>query len=144
MQRRPYFAYGSNMDPDQMKERCPAASSTGVVLLTGWDILINSRGVATIVPNASTSIEGVLWSVTSECLTALDYYEGIADGLYRRAQVEVGWDGELIESLVYVAADFVPGLPRSGYLETILRGADRFGLSPAYRRRLDHLRGGTK
>jgi gamma-glutamylcyclotransferase (GGCT)/AIG2-like uncharacterized protein YtfP len=144
MQRRPYFAYGSNMDPDQMKMRCPAASSTGVVRLAQWDILINARGVATIVPNEATSVEGVLWSVTPTCLDALDHYEGIADGLYRREIVEVDQDSEMIETLVYVAADCVPGEPRTGYLEIILRGAESFGLSPAYQRRLGDLRSAAK
>jgi gamma-glutamylcyclotransferase (GGCT)/AIG2-like uncharacterized protein YtfP len=144
MPRQPYFAYSSNMDLDQMRRRCPAAASLGVVRLAGWDILINTRGVATIVPKDATGIEGVLWSVTPACLTALDHYEGVADGVYRRALLEVERDSETVESLVYIAADCAPGEPRTGYLETILRGAEQFGLSPAYRRRLDDLRSSTE
>lgn len=138
---RNYFAYGSNMDAEQMARRCPEATALGVAILDGWDVAINDRGVATIVPDPAALVEGVLWRVTETCLRALDRYEGVASGLYRREQLALHGEGGLLEATVYVATSSEPGGPRAGYLESILAGAAAFGLSTGYRRRLEALAG---
>ena len=138
-----YFAYGSNMNPTQMGERCPAAIALGVVTLQGWDIAINERGVATILPatnsDESEAMEGVLWSVTASCLETLDCYEGVRSGIYRREEVRVVTAGQEVAAIGYVASSSGHGDPRPGYLETVLAGADHFKLSSAYRTRLERL-----
>ena len=73
--RRPYFAYGSNMVLTQMQQRCPAAQDMGIARLDGWRWRINQHGYATIVPEQSAYVLGVLWSLTSACEAALDDYE---------------------------------------------------------------------
>ena len=50
---RCYFAYGSNMDADQMGRRCSAAAIIGTASLEGYRFIINSRGVATVAPYGS-------------------------------------------------------------------------------------------
>ncbi|KAI1375288.1 hypothetical protein F4677DRAFT_133205 [Hypoxylon crocopeplum] len=45
-----YFAYGSNLSPTQMHERCPLSTPVGLARLPGWIWLINKRGYANIVP----------------------------------------------------------------------------------------------
>jgi len=143
MSRQNYFAYGSNMNPTQMRERCPAAFALGVVILRGWDIAINERGVATILPadnsDQSVAMEGVLWSVTDSCLETLDGYEGVRSGLYRREEVRVVTADQGVEAVAYIASSSGHGDPRPGYLETVLEGADNFKVSPAYRIRLERL-----
>jgi gamma-glutamylcyclotransferase (GGCT)/AIG2-like uncharacterized protein YtfP len=141
MDRNFYFAYGSNMNPDQMAVRCPEAAPAGVALLKGWRVAINSRGVATIVPDeAGSFVEGVLWWVTEACLRSLDRYEGVARGNYVRKTLQVRLDHQVVQAIVYVASSSDLGEPRSGYLEDILNGANHFSLSRAYRRRLEALR----
>ncbi len=141
--RQNYFAYGSNMNPTQMGERCPAAIALGVVTLQGWDIAINERGVATILPadnsDESVAMEGVLWSLTASCLETLDCYEGVRSGIYRREEVRVVTAGQEVAAIAYVASSSGHGDPRPGYLETVLEGADHFKISPAYRTRLERL-----
>jgi len=142
MSRENYFAYGSNMNPTQMGERCPAAIALGVVTLQGWDIAINERGVATILPaddDEPVAMEGVLWSVTDGCLETLDGYEGVRFGLYRREEVRIVRLDQHVEAVAYIASSSGHGDPRPGYLETILEGADHFKISPAYRIRLERL-----
>jgi gamma-glutamylcyclotransferase (GGCT)/AIG2-like uncharacterized protein YtfP len=137
-----YFAYGSNMNPDQMKVRCPKATPAGLAVLEGWDVAINSRGVATILPDEARGVvEGVIWRVTETCLQSLDRYEGVASGTYIRERFEVRLDHDLVAAIVYVASSSDLGEPRSGYLEGILHGASHFGLSGAYRLRLEALAG---
>jgi hypothetical protein len=139
-----YFAYGSNMDPDQMADRCPAAVPVGVGLLDGWNIVINDRGVATIVRDFIGSIvEGVVWRVTGRCLESLDLYEGVAKGLYSREMLPIRHRSQAVRSIVYLGSSSERGRPREGYLERILGGAAHFGLSETYRRRLESLSGGA-
>ena len=143
MGRQNYFAYGSNMNPTQMGNRCPAAVALGVVTLPGWDIAINERGVATILRADSgdepVAMEGVLWSVTDGCLETLDRFEGVRAGIYRRREVRIVGADEDVAAIAYVASSRGHGDPRPGYLETILEGADHFKISPAYRIRLERL-----
>jgi gamma-glutamylcyclotransferase (GGCT)/AIG2-like uncharacterized protein YtfP len=136
-----YFAYGSNMNPDQMAARCPEARPASVAILEGWNVAINSRGVATIVPDEARGVEGVLWCVSETCLRSLDRYEGVAGGLYVRETFQVRREHEFVPAVVYVASSSDPGEPRPGYLAGILHGANHFGLSRTYRRRLESLSG---
>jgi len=66
-----YFAYGSNMNLDQMAYRCPAASVVENVRLDGYRLTFCGRGkgsgVATILPEEGSQVEGVLWKITPEC-----------------------------------------------------------------------------
>jgi len=42
-----YFAYGSNMDKDQMANRCPESNFAGTALLKDYRFIINRRGIPT-------------------------------------------------------------------------------------------------
>jgi hypothetical protein len=96
--------------------------------LDGWRFLINQQGYATIVPDQSAYVLGVLWSLTSACEAALDDYEEIATGLYTKAYIEI----QDTPTLVYLATNALPGRPRAGYLEAIIAEAYRRGFDPAY------------
>lgn len=128
LSQRPYFAYGSNMVPSQMHRRCPAAQDLGMARLDGWRFLINQEGYATIIPDQSAYVLGVLWSLTSACEAALDNYEKIATGLYIKTPIEI----QSTPVLVYLATNALPGHPQAGYLEAIIAEAYRRGFDPAY------------
>ncbi|KAL7795790.1 hypothetical protein V8C37DRAFT_373451 [Trichoderma ceciliae] len=44
-----YFAYGSNLSTEQMRQRCPFSTAVGLGKITGWRWIINRRGYANIV-----------------------------------------------------------------------------------------------
>ena len=71
---RLYFAYGSNINLDQMTFRCPSAEVVSPVTLNGYRLLF--RGVATIAPDPVAQVKGLLWKLTPECERSLDHYEG--------------------------------------------------------------------
>jgi len=132
-----YLAYGSNLNLNQMALRCPAAQPIGRARLDGWEFRINDRGVATVVPSITGTVFGGIWRVTTRCLRALDRYEGVSSGLYRRSSVVVVLeDGSECEAIVYVGDSSRPGAPRPGYLAGILAGAVDFDLPDHYRARL--------
>lgn len=130
---RLYFAYGSNMDEEQMKDRCPDATTVGTARLPGYRFIINSLGVATVVPDGSSAVHGVLWRITAECEARLDRYEGVEWGTYTKETLGVeAEDGQAIEALVYLAGDSEPGEGSDGYMEGIAAAAGHQGLPAAY------------
>jgi len=127
-----YFAYGSNLDSDQMRDRCPGSTEVGIARLLDYEFRINSRGVATVVRQGGRSVIGLLWAVSGFHLAALDRFEGVARGLYRRVLESVERTDGKSQAYVYVAADEVIGKPRPGYLERIIEVADARGFPVDY------------
>ena len=92
MEERLYFAYGSNINLDQMAVRCPAATVVGPVVLDNYELLFRGNrsgcGVATIEPLPGNQVHGLLWKLTPECEQALDFYEGYPR-LYEKEDITV-------------------------------------------------------
>ena len=128
-----YFAYGSNMLPEQMEFRCPGSFPVGVATLKGWKFVINDRGVASIGKDENSDVIGVVWDISDEHEATLDGYEGVADDWYYKDYIDVVIDdGSKINCLVYIDPNVSHGPPREGYLEKILGGATNFELPPEY------------
>ena len=96
MEHAMYFAYGSNMNLDQMAYRCPAAEAVCTAKLEGYELFFAGRpgnGVASIRPKQGGTVVGVLWKLTEACEKSLDHYEGFP-ALYGKETVRVrGSDG---------------------------------------------------
>ena len=91
MSEQLYFAYGSNMNMDQMAFRCPDASVVGVVRVDDYRLTFcgsGYAGVATILPQAGSHVDGVLWRISAADEKHLDFYEGYPR-LYGKEPVEV-------------------------------------------------------
>jgi gamma-glutamylcyclotransferase (GGCT)/AIG2-like uncharacterized protein YtfP len=77
-----YFAYGSNLDQKQMRQRCPGSKLIGPARLPGYKIAFAgwSRGwgggVATVVRRKGSVTPGLLYLVPKEDLAKLDRCEG--------------------------------------------------------------------
>ena len=75
MSRKEYFAYGSNLNFEQMAYRCPEATVVGTAKLDGYE-LASRRGYLTVLPKEGASVEGLIWSITGHDEFQLDCYEG--------------------------------------------------------------------
>src|SRR5262245_32456955 len=77
-----YFAYGSNMDPDQLRERSPDHRIVGLAALRDHRLffpLYSNRwngGVASVQPHHGDTVWGVLAELTDADLRSLDGFEG--------------------------------------------------------------------
>ena len=113
------FAYGMNTNSAQMAHRCPAAVSLGVAELDGYELVF--RGCADIRAREGTTMEGVLWDITDDCLAALDILEGYPT-YYTRYDVPVFHNGEWKSAMVYKmnSGDIFP--PNAGYLRMLFEG----------------------
>jgi gamma-glutamylcyclotransferase (GGCT)/AIG2-like uncharacterized protein YtfP len=127
-----YFAYGSNMCPEQMARRCPGGQALGQAELRDWRFLINTRTYATIEARPGAATHGVLWSLTPEHITELDHYEAVAEGMYFKKTIIVQRTDGPVEALVYIDPVCEFGQPEPAYLQTILDGAAHFGLPAEY------------
>ncbi len=69
-----YFAYGSNLDVEQMAGRCPGARMRHPYTLKDWRLVF--RGVADVIPAEGHEVRGGLYTITAEDEAGLDRYEG--------------------------------------------------------------------
>ena len=127
-----YFAYGSNMEVDAMRERCPSARSLTAAILPNWEFRINERGFATVVRHPGKTVHGALWHLDSAAEAALDHYEALEEGLYRKEIHSVLVDGHPRDAMVYLATHSRPGRPHPGYLEGIIEAARGWDFPSAY------------
>lgn len=122
-----YAAYGSNMNIEQMKIRCPKAKLLGTGKLKNYKLTFrgNAHGVANVEKQVGRSVPIVLWEITEECEKSLDIYEGYPR-LYVKRDVEVKTDkDENVKAFVYVMLmkfEVMPAHPTKYYLDVIWKG----------------------
>ena len=76
MEETLYFAYGSNINLEQMEHRCPDAQLVGPVTLQNYELQFRGSGFATVAPKKDSVVHGLLWKLTPSCEQSLDRYEG--------------------------------------------------------------------
>ena len=76
MEETLYFAYGSNINLEQMEHRCPDAQLVGPVTLQNYELQFRGSGFATVAPKKDCVVHGLLWKLTPKSEQALDRYEG--------------------------------------------------------------------
>lgn len=135
--RQRYFAYGANIVAADMASRCPAAREIGTGVLPDWRFILARSGYATILPERGSRVVGVLWSLTTECERALDEFEEVDGGLFRRDSIVVA--GE--PALVYLATDSASSRARAGYVDAVIAAAEARGFPADY---VEELRGWLK
>lgn len=112
LEKRLYFAYGANMNIENMAWRCPEARPVCSYRLRDWELEFYSH--ATIAPRSGAEVAGVLWYITPECEANLDAFEGFPDYYTKRSWIQ---DGEHI--MFYEMTDFKRGQPTLGYISDI-------------------------
>ena len=128
-----YFAYGSNMDAAAMARRCPASRPLGAARLARHRLAILQAGYATVERHPRSTVHGVLYDLALADVPALDRYEGIARGLYRKVMQPVLRKGAgPVTALVYVGVGPSGGEPRLGYMKGVIAAAETAGLPAAY------------
>ena len=132
-----HFAYGSNMDAAAMRRRCPGAEPLGTARLHNWRFVVTRDGYASVTPSLGQVVHGVLWRLGPRDLAAVNVYEAVDSGLYRRRMLTVRHNGGCVQALVYVGRENSLGRPRPGYQDTILTAAREWRLPQDYVRALE-------
>jgi gamma-glutamylcyclotransferase (GGCT)/AIG2-like uncharacterized protein YtfP len=135
-----HFAYGSNMHLGLMRARCPDACVIGRAVLSDHRFVITRDGYASVTPAQGGVVHGLLWRLSPRDLAALNAYENIDAGLFRRVLLSVQADDRSAKALVYIGRSGAPGRPRAGYMELVATAAREAGLPSDYVADLERLR----
>jgi hypothetical protein len=139
-----YAAYGANLDPVRMSERCPHSPLQGTGWLTGWRLTFGGedRGwdgaLATVVEDPLSQVFVALYDVTPEDAAALDAWEGVEIRLRRTMRVRVQTLAGEQGAWTYVLDAYEGGLPSASYLGVLYEAALAAGAPVDY---LEDLRG---
>lgn len=115
-----------------MAARCPTAAPLRAATLSGWRYVMMRDGYASIVPAPGSVVHGALWRLTPRDLAALNAYEILDSGLYRRRMLTVTVGARRVPALVYVGRASGPGRPRSKYQAAIIEAARMWGFPDRY------------
>lgn len=128
-----YFAYGSNMNTDRMRERGVFFYSRQPLMLVGYSLIFNKKvstpnaGAANIVPDKNGVVEGVLYRVSLKGIFNLDKYEHYPNE-YERVIMRVPYDDKNhIVIKTYIARPDITAKdlkPTKLYLEHLLAAED--------------------
>ena len=133
-----YAAYGSNMDSAQMAERCPHSPQQGTGWLEGWRLTFGGAelgwegALATVVEDDAARVFVVLYDVSESDQQALDRWDGVTLGCYRKFTVRVQTlDGDAAAWL-YVLNGYEGGLPSARYIGILADAAEKAGAPADY------------
>ena len=120
-----YAAYGSNLNREQMADRCPTARVLGASVMEDWRLLFrgaHAGAVATVEPFEGGSVPVLVWEISPADEAALDRYEGWPF-FYRKETVQIKLNGKTISAMVYIMNEGRPlGQPSCYYYAAILEG----------------------
>ena len=124
--RNLYIAYGSNLNIEQMMQRCPTAKVVGAATLHNRKLLFrggHGNAVATVEPCRGGSVPVLIWEIAPADEAALDRYEGWPY-LYRKETIKVKLEGETVTGMIYVmnAKGRPQDVPGCYYYSVILEG----------------------
>jgi gamma-glutamylcyclotransferase (GGCT)/AIG2-like uncharacterized protein YtfP len=125
-----YAAYGTNLDPARMSERCPHSPLQTTGWLVGWRLTFGGEehgwdgALATIVQDPFEQVFVAVYDVTDEDVRDLDKWDQADTGLYRKTKVRVSTltGDEVVWA--YVLDAFEGGLPSASYLGVLADAAE--------------------
>ena len=123
-----YFAYGANMDVEEMARRCPRSRPLGVARLMRHRLAITREGWLTATRDVGRRVHGALWDLALADVSALDRFEQLADGLYVKTTQAVIAAAGPKRALVYFGANAGPGRAGEDYIQTVIASARRWRL----------------
>lgn len=136
MKKRYYIAYGSNLNIDQMRYRCPGSKVVGTSVIPDFQLLFKgskSGAYLTIEPKKGAKVPVAVWEVTADDEFSLDRYEGCPD-FYYKTEVEIPVIGirdrkvRKLKAFIYIMHEEREiGIPSQRYVDVCLEGYENFG-----------------
>ena len=140
MGKRYYIAYGSNLNVEQMRYRCPDAKIAGVTELHGYELLYKGSKTGaylTIEQKEDGIVPVAVWEVSAADERRLDIYEGFPDFYYKKKFMititKKNGEKKMIIAFVYIMHEERKlGKPMWNYIECCKDGYDFFGFDKNY------------
>ena len=136
MEKRYYIAYGSNLNVQQMRMRCPSARIIGTSVLEDHKLFFKGSKTGsylTVEKKPGSSVPVGVWEVTPADEKTLDRYEGFPNFYYKKEltlPVKGIRTGKIRKRrvFVYIMYENRPiGIPSISYMQTCIQGYDDFG-----------------
>ncbi len=122
-----YFAYASNLNKNQMAERCPGSKPLFTAILPNYKLIFTgwSRqwkgGTASIKPFKGEKVMGAVYEISEVNLKQLDRHQGYPT-TFNRLNVTVWKDtGDPVEAITYIKSEQSEETSPSPELLTIMR-----------------------
>ena len=141
MKKRYYIAYGSNLNIEQMKRRCPQARIIGTAEIKDYELLFKGSltgSYLTIEKSMGGRVPVAVWETTEADEAALDRYEGFPT-FYYKAEMELDIKGIRTGRIrhrncyVYIMhEERQMGVPSYYYIDTCLEGYRAFGFDESF------------
>ncbi|UAL28677.1 gamma-glutamylcyclotransferase [Nocardioides rotundus] len=125
-----YAAYGSNLDPTQMSQRCPHSILRSTGWLQGWRLTFGGEelgwdgSMTTLVEDPFEQVFVAVYDLTEADEARLDTWEGMELGLYRKVKVRVSTMNEELVVWTYVLDAYEGGLPSAMTIGAIADAAE--------------------
>lgn len=130
-----YLAYGSNLNIQQMKHRCPDAKPIGTAWIKDYQLLFKGSKTGsylTIEKAEKSKVPVAVWEVSEADERRLDVYEGCPT-FYYKTEMEVTVNRRKIKAFVYIMHEDRPlGKPSGQYIRTCLEGYRNFRFDDVY------------
>jgi len=142
-----YFAYGSNMDIDLLRNRIDnnCLVPEGYAKLENYK-LVFPRGVGSVVSDENKEVYGCLYLLNKKEIEKLDVVEGYrkdrnkSENSYNREWIDVVLqNGKTISAEIYIQTNNtdINGKPSNSYKQTLVRGASDCSLPDFYIQELE-------
>lgn len=141
-----YFAYGSNMLTERLRDRCASANVRGVASVADWTLSFSKKsrhgcGMATIEQAPESRLFGVVFELDERELRKLDAAEGVSYGYNRDDAflVQMQDSGEALKTSTYIADSMHCDSnlrPFDWYRALVVAGARQHGLPSDYINRI--------
>lgn len=141
MTKRYYAAYGSNLNIQQMRMRCPGARVIGTSVIPDYELLFKgsqSGAYLTIEPKEGSGVPVGIWEVSGADEEALDRYEGYPAFYYKTEMmlpITGIRTGKVRNRKIFVYImheDRKIAVPSPYYVSTCLKGYSSFGFDEHY------------
>lgn len=138
-----YIAYGSNLNVQQMKFRCPGAKVVGTSVIRNYELLYKGSKTGsylTIEKKKGGMVPVAVWEVTADDEKRLDAYEGYPNFYYKTdmqltVKSHITGRKKKLDAFVYIMHEERKlGIPSYVYVRTCVQGYRDFGFD------LKHLR----
>lgn len=128
-----YLAYGSNLNLEQMKFRCPNAKQIGTINLENYRLVYKGGedkcAYLTIEKFKGATVPLGLYEISLLDIFSLDIYEGYPT-FYSKYYIPIKIDGEIKKALIYIMnREFEYHLPSDEYVSTCMEGYEDFGFN---------------
>lgn len=132
MMKKIYLAYGSNLNIEQMKYRCPDAKKIGFSFIENYKLNFRGTrrgsGFANIERSKGSFVPVGVWVISYDDELNLDLYEGYPN-LYMKDYLEFYYGEKKYIGMVYIMRPGHPVMePTKWYENTIRTGYDEFGI----------------